>query len=423
MVGSVGRTVRTGDTNTPREEISGSMKGGRRAGVSRGLGRGAGLTAITVAAAHLVNDLYASILHPLLPRIMDKQGLSVALAAVLTTVLTIASSVLQPVMGFMADRWGRRGFVVLGPLLSAVFLSLIGAAPSFPILIVILILGGLGSAVFHPPGASLAVRVEAGGARGLRYSLFSFGGSAGFALGPLFAVAWVGAFGLERLWLAMVPALLLVPFFWVLLPATPLAPSASLPAPGAVLSRFVGPLGLVFAISVVTTFVQRVYLTMEPIAAADAGATEAVGALALSVYFAGQMGGALVGGYLSDRVQRGRLLALLTLISLPAHLVALWGYPSSPVTLLAAAIAGAASIAVLPPIVVTAQEQLPTGTAVSSGIVMGLAWAVGSTFVLVTGVLGDAIGARAAALVSTPTLLIATAFALHPALKLGPRPR
>ena len=385
------------------------------------LGRGAGLTAVTVAAAHGLNDLYAAFLHPLLPRIMDKLGLTIALAALLTTTLTIASSLLQPVMGFLADRWGSRIFVIVGPLLSGVFMSLIGTAPNLAVLMGVLVLGGLGSAAFHPPGASMAVRMEAGGASGLRYSLFSFGGSAGFAVGPLFAVAWVAAFGLDRLWLAMVPALVLVPALLRLLPATPPSPSARVPSMRTLLTLFAGPLGLVFGISIVSTFVQRVFLTMEPIAANAAGAPEAVGALTLSIYLAGQAAGSLLGGYLTDRMERGRLLALLTLASLPTHLTALAAAPGSATSLVAAAFAGCAAMAVMPPIVVTAQEQMPTGTAVGSGIAMGLAWAIGSMGVLATGVLGDAIGARGAALVSIPAILLATPLALHPALRLGPR--
>jgi FSR family fosmidomycin resistance protein-like MFS transporter len=267
----------------------------------------------------------------------------------------------------------------------------------------------------------MAVRVEAGGARGLRYSLFSFGGSAGFAAGPLVAVMWVTAFGLDRLWLAMIPVLVLVPVLFLLLPATPPASAAVLPSPGAMLKLFAGPLGLVFGISVVSTFVQRVFLTMEPIAANAAGAPEAVGALALSAFLAGQAAGSLLGGWLTDRMERGRLLALLTLSSLPAYVVALSARPGSATGLIAAVLAGCTSMAVLPPIVVTAQEQMPSGAAVGSGIAMGLAWAVGSTGVLLTGVLGDAIGARSAALASAPVILVATLLALHPALRLGPR--
>ena len=63
-----------------------------------------------------------------------------------------------------------------------------------------------------------------------------------------------------------------------------------------------------------------------------------------------------------------------------------------------------------------AQEMVPTGTAVSSGIVMGLAWATGSLFVLGTGAAADIIGAEAATLWSMPVALIAVGLALHPSL-------
>jgi hypothetical protein len=69
-----------------------------------------------------------------------------------------------------------------------------------------------------------------------------------------------------------------------------------------------------------------------------------------------------------------------------------------------------------------AQEIIPSGAAVSSGIVMGLAWAVGSLGVLLAGALGDVVGARYAALLCTPAVLGATALALHPAMRANARP-
>ena len=69
-----------------------------------------------------------------------------------------------------------------------------------------------------------------------------------------------------------------------------------------------------------------------------------------------------------------------------------------------------------------AQEILPEGAAVSSGIVMGLAWAAGSVGVLGIGVVADVIGPRSAALWAMPALLAAAGLALVPALKAHGRP-
>ena len=78
---------------------------------------------------------------------------------------------------------------------------------------------------------------------------------------------------------------------------------------------------------------------------------------------------------------------------------------------------GFLNMGMLPAVVVMAQEIMPEGTALSSGIVMGLAWVPGSLGVLGSGALADQIGPVAAAAWSMPVLLVGTALALHPALK------
>jgi MFS transporter, FSR family, fosmidomycin resistance protein len=374
--------------------------------------------ALAVAIAHGTNDAYSAFLHPLLPRIMERLDLSIALAATLAMTLSLAASLVQPVMGYLADRYGRRLFVVVGPLLSAVFLSLIGVAPTFLVLALFLALGGLGSAMFHPPGASMAARVGAGRGSGMRASFFSFGGALGYAAGPLAAVGIVSVVGLEGLWVAMLPMLVLAVVLWRVLPPDRPDPLRGTPPDVRTVVRALrGPLGVIFGISAVAAFVQRVYLTMQPISIAAAGGSEASGAVALSVYLGGQALGSLSGGTLADRVDRRTLLCTAAALSFPAHALALWLPAGSLPMLAAAAVAGFLNMALLPPVVVMAQEIMPAGAAVSAGVVMGLAWATGSVVVLATGFLGDAVGARDAALLSVPLSLIGAALALHPAIR------
>jgi FSR family fosmidomycin resistance protein-like MFS transporter len=379
--------------------------------------------ALLVAFAHFITDAYNAFLPPLLPRIMDGMGLSIALAATLAMVLSISSSVLQPLMGYLADRFGRRWFVAAGPVCSGVFLSLIGVAPSFMLLVALLILGGLGSAAFHPPSASAAARVQAGKGSGARLSLFSFGGALGFAVGPLVAVGIVARWGLETLWVAMIPGILVGGVILWVLPTDRAERAARLPpSPRRVLDRLAGPLGVVFAISALGAFTQRVFLTFEPIIVNQAGGSEALGAGVLSIYLAAQAFGTLTGGFLADRVDRRRLLLALSLVALPAHLLAVSLSPGSNGALFAAGLAGYTNMAMLPAMVVMAQEMLPEGAAVSSGIVMGLAWGLGSIGVLFVGIVADQVGAQTAATWSMPALGLAALLTLHPALRPHGRP-
>jgi len=380
---------------------------------------------LVVAGAHALNDMYASFIPPLLPRIMDDMGLSIAMATTLAVAFSIAASFPQPLIGYLADRYGRRIFLVLGLVVSAVFVSGIGWPSGFWALVLVLIVGGLGSAAFHPPGASYAVRVSAGKGGGARYSVFSFGGAIGFAVGPLIAVGLVQARGLDGLWIAMLPALVLAPFVFLALPSgraeTRDASRPPPPHPGVVLRYLRGPLGLIFGVSAVMAFVQRSFLTMEPIIVAESGGSETLGAIALTVYLGAQAVGTVTGGVLADRVDRRRLLAHLCFWAVPTHLLAVWVGPEGVWGLTAVAMAGFLGMATLPPIVVMAQEMVPSGTAVTSGIVMGLAWATGSFAVLGTGALADVIGPRSALLLAIPVALFAVALALHPGLAEGHR--
>ena len=137
-------------------------------------------------------------------------------------------------------------------------------------------------------------------------------------------------------------------------------------------------------------------------------------------------------GYLSDRygkrifVVLGPLLSatFLPLIGVTSSFGGSLGWAIGP--LIAVGLVGWIGLeklwlAMMPAIVVKAQELLPDSAAVSSGIVMGLAWGAGSLGVLVTGALGDWIGPREAAMVSMPALLLGTALALHPRLREGDR--
>ncbi|MBW3661418.1 MAG: MFS transporter, partial [Gemmatimonadetes bacterium] len=79
---------------------------------------------MSISLLHGLNDAYTAFLPPLLPRIMDRLGLSITLAATLMMTLSLAASLAQPLLGHLADRRGRRALVILGPVASAVFLSL-----------------------------------------------------------------------------------------------------------------------------------------------------------------------------------------------------------------------------------------------------------------------------------------------------------
>src|SRR5438128_8847610 len=161
---------------------------------------------LAATAAHFVNDFYVAFLAPLLPLVVAKFNLSLALAGLLATVLTTSAAMTQPLFGIMADRLNRRIFVILGPTLTVLAMGLMGLAPSYALLMALLLIAGTGTASFHPQGASTAGEAS-GHRKGTGLSLFVGGGDLGYSRGPLI-VAFVVAPGRLTTTLVAVPSCL-----------------------------------------------------------------------------------------------------------------------------------------------------------------------------------------------------------------------
>ena len=161
---------------------------------------------LTIAAGHFVHDTFTAFLNPLLPLIIDKLHLTLALAGSLS-VYTRLPSLLNPFIGLLADRVDLRSFVILAPMVTAVAMSLIGLAPSYAVLALLLLATGLSSATLHVPGPVIVSRVS-GRRVGTGMSFWMMAGELARMVGPLFAVAVVSWFTLEGYYPVMVLGML-----------------------------------------------------------------------------------------------------------------------------------------------------------------------------------------------------------------------
>jgi FSR family fosmidomycin resistance protein-like MFS transporter len=163
---------------------------------------------IFLTVIHIAIDTVSSMLTALLPIIQDRFGLSETVLALLVATLSFSSSMTQPLFGALSDRFGSRLIGTLGILLNAVLLSLIGVVPTVPLLFAVLLVGGLGSAAFHPAGTSMA-RAAYIRNSGLAVSLFGAGGTLSLALGPVLVLSVVATFGLSFTPWLMIPGVIL----------------------------------------------------------------------------------------------------------------------------------------------------------------------------------------------------------------------
>jgi len=141
---------------------------------------------LSLSFSHFLNDTMQSLVPALYPMLKDSYSLSFAQIGLITLVMQVTSSLLQPVVGLVAD-WRPQPYSLAAGMGSTfIGLLMLANAGSFHLLLVAAALVGVGSAVFHPE-ASRVARMASGGRHGLAQSLFQVGGNVGSALGPILA--------------------------------------------------------------------------------------------------------------------------------------------------------------------------------------------------------------------------------------------
>lgn len=163
---------------------------------------------------HLVVDLQQGALPILLPLLQERYALSYALVTSLVLFMQIASSLLQPVVGLLSDRFSFRWLVPVSFLLVGMGF-LLALSGSYAMAATGIFLSGVGVAAFHPEGSKLA-HFASERRKALSLSVFSLGGTIGMAMGPLYMGMLLSAFGLKGVWglfLLALPAALLFAWF------------------------------------------------------------------------------------------------------------------------------------------------------------------------------------------------------------------
>jgi FSR family fosmidomycin resistance protein-like MFS transporter len=329
---------------------------------------------------HFTNDIYSNFLPAYIPQLIAKFSLSLALAGAASSVYSSVSSLTQLLFGYLGDRLDRR-FVLVAPLITALFMSAVGAMPSYPLVLAALVLAALGTAGFHPLSASLAGGLSAQH-RGAAISFFVAAGSLGFALGPLLATGFIALAGLERTYLLAAPALLVAPLLWQVKVTDRTEKPAAALRPRLLLALL--PLWLVV---VLRSTVQLAFTTFLLVLLEERALSHLAGSSVLLLFLVMETAGTLLGGHLSDRLGRKPIVAFSLFSAYPLYL----GFLATrgPGSILLLALAGVLVAASNPVIVTQAQELAPSHVNIASAITMGFGWGIGGLLVSLVGWLAD----------------------------------
>jgi FSR family fosmidomycin resistance protein-like MFS transporter len=366
-----------------------------------------------LSAGHLFTDLNQGAVAALLPFLVAERGLSLAAAGTLVLAATVSSSVVQPLFGIFSDNRPLPALMPLGVLSAGVGMSLAGVAPSYPLILLCVVLSGIGVAAFHPEAARFANYVS-GSRRARGMSFFSVGGNAGFALGPALTTPLVLAFGLPGTLFLALPAAVMATVLFLEIPRMMGF------KPDEVESQGTEPLsapehwGPFVRMVMIVTVRSFVYFGLVAFVASYyervLGTSPAFGNAALTVMLAAGAVGTLLMGPLADRFGRRVVLGASMLLLPPL----IYGFTlSGPVFGIALlALVGAVTVGTFGVTVVMGQEYLPGRIGLAAGITMGFSIGLGGLGAPVLGLLADNAGLSLTMLVIAALPVIGLIFAL-----------
>ncbi|MDT8378986.1 MAG: MFS transporter [Desulfotignum sp.] len=347
---------------------------------------------LVITLVHFTGDFYSSFFAPLLPAFVDKLGLTLTQVGLLTGLIRLLAFMIQPVVGYLSDRYESRWFVFTGLFLAFFCIPFSGLAPNFYVLLLILCLGSLGSSMFHPATTGM-VPLYSGNRTGFCLSIYNTGGTLAFAIGPVFITWYVAHFGLEAMpW----TGILGLTAFLFCLKFLPRPQSESLAHLGFFKSLKVTmgdvykTIFLIWLVMFLRAVTGQAFMTFMPIFLKDAGhPLPSVGLIVAFFIVAGTLSG-LLAGYLADRTGFKKIFFISHFLMTPALLLYL--YLPGPFVFIGAFVAGFFVLASLPLGVVMAQKLVPRSRAMVSSLMMGLAYGLGGAISPLVGGLADVYG-------------------------------
>ena len=343
---------------------------------------------------HFIGDFFQSFVRPLLPVLANKFELSLAQVGLVAGIATFMAFLIQPLFGYLADRYKTRLILLIGSFMGAFCIPMVGLAPYFWIVLLLIAMGSISSAIYHPTAAGM-VSVYAGQRTGLAMSIFGLGGTLGFTLGPLACTSYVTFMGLQRLPVLTIFGVLIFAILFIIIPAVD--------GDGSPRNDFFGTLKesfgevwksilLIWSLAFSRALVEQSLLTFIPVlTTAEGHSLVSVGGI-VSLFTIGGSISALICGHLVDRI--GFKPVYLFSFALASPFILLFinagGWYIYPFSLLA----GFFLLATLFPAIALAQKVVPRGRSLVSSIIMGLGMGLAGLMMPLVGRIADAFGIR-----------------------------
>ncbi len=270
---------------------------------------------LTISLSHLFHDIPGAFLAPILPLLIDKFGMTVFMAGLLD-VFRRFPALANPFLGLLADRIRIRYFIIFTPGITAIMMSLLGIAPTYTFLAVLLIISGISSAIYHVTAPVMVKKVSTG-RLGRGMSFYMLGGELARTIGPLIILGAVSLWGLEGTWRLVPFGIAASGFLWVRLKDIKVNRTRTEKGDvhaGKVLAHL-APFFISLAGILLCTGAMKSALTIYlPTYLTSKGSSLWLAGLSLSVLQLSGAAGTFLAGIISDKIGRKNALLIITAV-------------------------------------------------------------------------------------------------------------
>jgi FSR family fosmidomycin resistance protein-like MFS transporter len=347
---------------------------------------------LMMSTCHFIHDVYSSFLSPLLPLLIEKLSMTLTQAGFLSTVMQLPA-LLNPYVGAMADRISVRYFIILAPAVTAIPMSLIGVAPNYGVLLLLLFVSGISAAVFHVPAPVMVSRLS-GAKVGKGMSFYMTGGEFARTVGPMVAVGAVSLLGLEGFFPVMVVGI--AASFWLYLRFKDVSITTQSVKKTRVSDTWLEMRHVLWpltAILLARGFMHACMATFLPTFLKAETGNLWIAGFGLTIYEASGVAGVMTSGSISDYLGRRKVL-LISLVGAPMSLFVFTWF-GGWFRFIALLFAGFTILSTTPVMLALVQENAQKSPAAANGFFMMVSFLARSAIVVLVGFVADHIGLQA----------------------------
>lgn len=352
------------------------------------------LQLIAVSTGHFTNDFYMNLIPPILFAFSSSMGLTLTQQSMIAFAIILGGSLLQPIVGYLMDKIGKSGYLIIGIVWISFMMSISGLITNYYLLIVIVGLASIASSIYHPLGSSTAINLSRG-SRGKSLSVFMTIGGFATTFAPMIGIPIVSEFGLKYLAFLMIPGFL-VAYFLKFAKIDKIKYRVTSDKKNEkrkkkkISKNKVKYLLLLICMSVIRVVLMRLMIVFGVQIMLMRGIGVIPAGIVLSAHlFLGSIG-TLSGGYLSDKFGERRIMIIFSILMFGIYTITIFSYGLLVMIgfiLFGYTLHGAATANIT-----MSHNILPENINLGTGMIMGLSSTIAGVLILVFGKFADIYG-------------------------------